>query len=542
MVEALAIGRVSSKKQAENNHSLDAQRTNIDSMAIELNATIVGRWEMAVSSRKGKNLKRKDLNQARQQCRFNKNIKYIFLDRVNRLGREAKYLTFYMLDLELNYGVQLIFCDPSQKELNGTDPKTFLKIVEKLVEGELENEERASVSNVRMRERVRLGYYPFYPHQGYKKTEAEDGYHVRDEPRFTLLQKALKATASLEMTPKEAQLWLAANGYRTPVIYRKDDNGHKIRKGERILDLNHFTEIMKKSYYAGKIELEGWPINERGLHEAMITPEELEINTAIANGRKIRRKQQYNPDFKLNLALHEPCINDDGKLTGINHTNGKGWYRKEYVCRACKKRVVRDTVHESMTNLLNHLIPNDKGISALKDALKQVWGNNESYRLERMKALQTRRIELNEKKSQMVYSISANPELADDFKEEIAKIKAEIIEIDIQIAKDGNADSEFAEFAAFALDYTDDLRKRWWELPGEKLSECKHLIFRNKIIVQPNGNVYTPNLSLIYSLQTKNDDSKTAENHNMVELPGTAPGSAGLSWLVVYRLSSFCGL
>jgi len=94
--------------------------------------------------------------------------------------------------------------------------------------------------------------------------------------------------------------------------------------------------------------------------------------------------------------------------------------------------------------------------------------------------------------------------------------------------KDGSIDEEFAEFADFALDYTEDLRKRWWQLPGEKLTECKQLLFRGEIIVQPSGNVYTPFLSYIYTLQTKNDDPKVVENQNMVELPGTAPGSVGV--------------
>ena len=125
----------------------------------------------------------------------------------------------------------------------------------------------------------------------------------------------------------------------------------------------------------------------------------------------------------------------------------------------------------------------------------------------------------------MIHSLSVNPDFSEDTKEEIIKIKAEIVEIDIQIAKDNSVDEEFAEFANFALDYTEDLRKKWWNLPGEKLNECKHLIFRNKIIVQPNGNVYTPDLSYIYTLENENDDPKVTENQNMVELPGTAPGS-----------------
>ena len=117
----------------------------------------------------------------------------------------------------------------------------------------------------------------------------------------------------------------------------------------------------------------------------------------------------------------------------------------------------------------------------------------------------------------MIHSLSVNPDFSEDTKEEIIKIKAEIVEIDIQIAKDNSVDEEFAEFANFALDYTEDLRKKWWNLPGEKLNECKHLIFRNKIIVQPNGNVYTPDLSYIYTLENENDDPKVTENQNMVE-------------------------
>lgn len=148
----------------------------------------------------------------------------------------------------------------------------------------------------------------------------------------------------------------------------------------------------------------------------------------------------------------------------------------EYVCRACKKRLPRDKVNESMSALLGNLVPNNERI-----------------------------------------------------KEELAKIKVKFAEVDVLISENSNVDNEFDEFASFALDYTDDLRKRWWELPGEKLQECKHLVFRNKIIVQPDGNVYTPDLSLIYTLQMKNDDPKVVENRNMVELAGTAPASIGLS-------------
>lgn len=222
-------------------------------------------------------------------------------------------------------------------------------------------------------------------------------------------------------------------------------------------------------------------------------------------------------------------MHNDGKLTGINQTNGKGWWRKEYVCRTCKKHLARDTVDVSMDNHLTSLVPNDEGMKELKRALRQLWNNKESYRVDRVKLLEARKSELSDKKSQMIHSLSVNPELSEDIKDEIAKNKAEISQVDALIAENSKVDDEFAEFTDFALDYTEDLRKRWWELPGEKLEECKHLIFRNKIIVQSNGNVYAPELSYIYTLETNKKDLDEVSFSNMVELAGTAPASAGSS-------------
>jgi len=528
MIKALAIGRVSTKNQADNNHSLDAQRSNVDKMAVELDCQIVKRWEMAVSSKKGKNLKRKDLNEARAMCRYDKSIKYILLDRVNRLGREAQYLTYYMLQLEIDYGVRLIFCDPSQQELNGTDAKTFLKRVEKLVDAEQENEERSEVSNTRMKERVALGYYPFYPHQGYKKTAAADGLHVRDEPRFSLLQKALKATASLEMTPKQAQQWLVANGYRTPTIYRKDDNGIKHAKGNRPIDLSHFTDIMKDDYYAGVLTVKDWPVNEHPLHEPMITLEEYEINLAVANGREVRRKQKYNPDFPLNLGMHDACADEDGKITGILHSNGKGWARNEYVCRHCKKRVPQELVHQHFQDILDRLYPAEDGPELLTAALKEVWDKNQAYRIELVKRLKQQLEGLNGKKSELIATLAANPDLADDIKAEIATIKAQAAEIERQLTEASDVTEEFKEFMLYALNYVEDLRQKFWTLPGESVAKCKQLLFFDEIYVGLDGKVYTPQISPIYTLLKAKDDPKVVKNANMVELAGTAPASAGV--------------
>jgi len=97
------------------------------------------------------------------------------------------------------------------------------------------------------------------------------------------------------------------------------------------------------------------------------------------------------------------------------------------------------------------------------------------------------------------------------------------------------------DFLDFGLNYVDTLKGRFWDLePGSK-QHCLDLLFPGGVGIQKNKKVYTPQISPIYSLgipsgQAKSDP-KAASKSQMVELVGTAPTSAGLSWLAVYRFS-----
>jgi DNA invertase Pin-like site-specific DNA recombinase len=534
-VKAIAICRVSSKKQEENNHSLTQQDDSVTNMATVLSAEIVKSWSMAVSAKKGNNLKRKDLQQALNYCRYNRGVKFLLIDKVSRFARELKMIFYYMVEFE-KMGVKVVFCHPSQQKFNADTAEAMYELARKAYEAEAENEERSDTSTTKMKARVALGYYPFHSHQGYKKTPLEDGLHVPDKPRYSLLQTALKATAALEWIPEEAVKWLDIKEYRTPIAY-KNKNGVRVQTGNKKLDIDHFRGIMKEPYYAGIIEIEGWPINEHGLHEPMITVEEWEINKAIALNRKPRVKQQFNPKFRLNKSWHTPCRHNDGKLTGINHTNGKGWWREEYVCRACNKRIAKELVHEAMTSVLERTKPSPEASDGFIAAINKVWCNAEAYRIERRQELEVRKLKLNEDKGKLIVSLTEYPDLAGDIQEQIASVKAQIVEADIQLIEVNSVDDDYREFIRYALSYIENLRHKWWELPKYSFEKCKNLLFNDEILVAPEGKVYTPQLSPIYTLLNENDDPKVAENSNMVELPSTALGSVSLSWLVVYRHS-----
>ena len=63
-------------------------------------------------------------------------------------------------------------------------------------------------------------------------------------------------------------------------------------------------------------------------------------------------------------------------------------------------------------------------------------------------------------------------------------------------------------------------------------------MLNGKVYVDNFAKVHTPNLSTIYRLGA-NKKAPAFADAFLEELAGTAPASAGLSWLVVYRFSPF---
>ncbi len=518
--QAIALCRVSSKEQLLSN-SLDIQGINVQSMADELGVPIVKKWALHTSSKKGKNLKRKDLVEAKNLCKSNKNIKYILFDRVNRLGREAKYLTFYMLDLEINLGVQLIFCDPSQKTLNGTDPNTFLKRVEKLVQGEMENEEKSSLAIERMRSRVTQGYYPFNVHPGYKKTDTKDGLHIPDNPRFKQLQEGCLLIIYKSYTVQQAVRAMNDNGYRTI--------------GGKKLDVNHFETFIADTYYCGLINIKkpGWPKDVPGLHSPMLSKREHQLLVGILSKRNPRIRQKHNPDFVMSaLFRHQECMGKGGyeKMTGVWYNGGKRPsgtqkpLKPVYDCRDCRQRVSRELAHKGFTEHLATLnfIPSSV---QFKKALLKVWTSQRGSVAQRLAVLKSNRANIEQRLKETAIAYAAEPPGA--AKEALHSVlqdyDAQIKELDIDITATQATDVESEDFVNFALNFVERLREKWWRISWENMARGEQILFNGKIYVDNSATVRTPLLSSIYRLGTNKKALSNVDNAHLVELPEYRP-------------------
>jgi DNA invertase Pin-like site-specific DNA recombinase len=523
--QAIVLNRISSKDQLAG-HSLEAQLKNAKDKARELDVEIVQVWSGVLSSNKGKNLGRKDLEEMLALCKKNKRIKYLLVDMVNRLMREMKVMVYYMVRFE-ELGVKIVFCDPSQQHLNSDDQMAQLMVVIEGFKAEADNKSRGETSVSRMKSRVELGYYPTHPHQGYMKSD-KPGWHIPDPVRFKPLQDACKHIIYDGWSVNQAVKWLNDSGYRT--------------RAGRKMTLDHFIDLFMDRYYCGfvSIKSDGWPKDVRGVHEPMLSVREHTTLVAVMTKRNPRLRLQHNPDFPLsNILRHEECVGQGGfeKFTGVNFNRGKrpnGSQRpikQVYDCRDCRKRVPRDTVHANLTTHLAslQLVP-DK--DKFRQALIKVWKMQRGSVSERLRVLEIKKQTIEQKMLELTEayaSSTASETIKTNLEKLIAVQEAELKATETDIVTTQNVDLESEDFVDFAMQYVAALPENWWSLSHENRVRGEQILFNGKIYANNSAIVRTPELSSIYRLGVNKKDLGKVSLSNMVELAGTAPASVGLS-------------
>lgn len=93
---AIANCRVSSFEQLQNN-SLSRQQTSVEDAADKLDAEIIRTWKGNVSSKKGLNVDRKDLEQMLDLCKKDKRIKYVIIDELDRFMRSILEIGYFLV-------------------------------------------------------------------------------------------------------------------------------------------------------------------------------------------------------------------------------------------------------------------------------------------------------------------------------------------------------------------------------------------------------------------------------------------------------------
>lgn len=514
MSEFLAIAncRVSSDEQLKNN-SLKRQRESIFAAADKLEVEIPsdGWWSGSVSSKRGSNLKRKDIVEMLAYCKKHPKIKYLIVDEPDRFMRsidEAIYLEmeFKLLNVRVWYA-----CDD---ELNNDDMSAKLMKFMKYFVAEGSNEERQRKSIAGQVSALMNGRYPFSPKPGYRKGYVS-GVQEVDELRGPALRRILIDIAIGNMTPSHALVALNKSDFT------RNNSQYKMDK---------FRKIITDPFYAGIVEIDKQVKfrNENGLHEPLITKEQHEELVRIMTVKKKNQsgpRKNGNPLFPLNnIVSCSLCIDkSNGRYVGFKHDNGKNHKRvyEKYKCRGCGRYVSREELHARVKGCIDSMEISQKGSSDLVDALNVVWKQREGQAAQDTVRMQHTIKTLSDGIRRQVDAAidPSNAAIKDDILLSIAKKKVEVEGLESQVSQlNASSTSDRDRFLRFALNFVTNMSDDFFDISHDNRLRCKQLIFPSGFYVDGKNKVYTPEISLLYRLAGKKKDTEVSEKSLLVRV------------------------
>ena len=516
-IKAIALCRVSSLEQLKNN-SLKTQDKDVHHLAEQYNAELVRVWSGQASSKRGRNLSRKDLKEMIEYCDKHKEIKYLFVTVPDRLARSTEEGFWFVVELRKR-GVKIIFSDD---KYNSDDSFGNLMRAFGFFAGEASNEERIRKSIHGHEAALKEGRYTFQPPIGYMRGKTA-GIHEIDPDFGPYLKYALIGIANGTMTVKGAMSWY-------------NDNCPDILLGKHCkVKMDKWRKWIVNPYYAGVVEMNKQikVRNEHGLHTPLITMEQHKnIVEAVEGHKRLHKgpKKGGNPRFPLNqLLLCEECRKNGKifKFTGYDNTNGKTTKKySRYFCRGCNKSLSRDEAHQQVQETISRLDFSEKGRKAVVKALGNVWSNEEAGIRQELELRKRDITNLSKQRNRLLDQLldEKNNQLKELYRERLEIITKQITEAESKSkVLEHELERGRSDFIGFALDYIDHMGTHFFELPLEEVAVCKNILFPSGFFVDFNKTIYTPEISPLYRERTKKKDAETSKNALVVGRKGLEP-------------------
>lgn len=514
-VLAIALCRVSSAEQLANN-SLSRQEDSVLRAAKELGVTIPKDywWSGSVSSKRGTNVDRKDLQWAIDTCKKNKQIKYIIVDEPDRFMRSIQEAAYFEVTFE-QLGVTVWYA--SDPELNKGDLAAKLLKFTKYLSAEGSNEERQRKSIAGQTKALMEGRFPFAPKPGYKRGY-ERGIQEIHPVRGLALQAVLVRLAGGLVTPSQALVELNASDF--------------MKDGHTPYKMDKFRKIVTDPFYAGIVEINKQVQfrNENGLHEPLITRQQHDVIVRIMTGKAKNQagpRKNGNPKYPCNnLVACDACVDKrNGRVVGFNHGNGKPNSKvyEKYRCRGCGRYLTRQEMHEKVVQQFRDNPITVEGLSALTDALNTVWKQHEGEAEQEATRIRHKMTVLNDSiQNQVEAAIDPeNASIKDEIMASIARKKTEVSELEQQLENLSNeADEDKERFLRFAFDFIDHMGDRFLEISQENRLRCKLIVFPAGFRWDEKDKVYTPEISPLIRLAAKKKDTEVSDNSHLVRVRG----------------------
>ncbi len=537
---ALATCRVSSYAQ-EDSDSLSHQQKSIIKFAKTYNAHIpteeeVGRkgggwWVGVHSSKKGKNIYRKDLLEMKEMCKKYKRIRYIFVSVPDRLMRSLAEANHFEVELD-RLGVKIVFTETPElnyKEDSTEQERNFIELMRNMqfFFAQSSNTERFNKAVSGQTAAIKDGRYPFMPKFGYMKGTVP-GVHVPIPELKPYLKNILTRLGSGLIT-----LHQSMDEYNnTPYVKSGKQKGYTF---------DRWKKVVSDPYYAGIVEKNGKYIKarcEHGKHEALITVEQhLYILELVSNKKKHcdGPRKNGNPDFLLNvMTMHKECTEEEekvgrvgksnrGKLVGYKTRNGRSetlYYR--YKCRKCKFSITKERLENQVKEILDSLNFTAEHSAEVEKTLKRIWTIEEAGDEAEIKSLRSKIVvaekDLNKMVDKWTTGNIANETVEQMLQKRIEEKNNEIEAYKARIAElSDNEHTKYQEFVDFALHFVNHLGTHFFKLTPGYAKKCKLLVFPSGIFVDDKEKVQIPEISWFYRGQNNKKESSDPDLSNMVE-------------------------
>ncbi len=511
---AIANCRVSSVEQLENN-SLNRQRAAVLEAANELGAIIPddGWWSGSVSSKRGKNVERKDLQEMIAYCKKDKRVKYLIVDEPDRFMRSIDEAAYFEVTFK-TLGVQVWYA--SDPELNKGDLASKLLKFTKYLSAEGSNEERQHKSIAGQTKAIMEGRFPFPAKPGYKRGY-QRAIHEVDRARGPALKSILIRIADGLITPTQGLKELNQSPF--------------IKAGGAAYKMDKFRKVLTDPYYAGILEMDKQVKvrNENGLHEPLITKEQHYRLVRIMSDKKKNQsgpRKNGNPKYPMsNQVTCSKCFGKTAKsrVVGFDNHNGKNKQRiyERYRCRSCGQYMTRDDLHGQVSQQFSKRHFTDDSMQDFREALDIVWQRKQGQLTQDINRTQHKIASLRISISEQVEAATdpSNALIKADILESIARKKEEIASLEGMLSKTKeSADEQYDKFLVFAFDFVNNMGDRFFEISRENRLRCKQLLFPKGFFIDENKKVYTPEISILYRLTGNKKDPSNLEKSSMVRV------------------------
>lgn len=482
--------RVSSEEQIEN-YSLANQKEYIEVFCKnnKFNLLKIFRDE----GKSAKNTKRPALQEMLSYALNKSNrVNVLAVYKIDRLSRDTSDFLEIKRKIQLNHISLISITEPMDSSPMGEFMETLVA-----AQAKLDNRMKSQRTIDGMTKRLEAGLPTNPPGNGYKFENNTSGKNnvVRDEPRFTLLQKAgkeyLKGIYNFTQIANMLNSW----GYRT-------------KKG-RLADEKSVGNFLRNKYYAGIIYSKTRQKEYQGNYEPMFTMAEwLKIQQIISGKTKTAKpKLRNNPDFPLRGFSFCPTCGK--KLSGA-WSKGRNSLYAYYFCPDCKKSFRKKRLEDEFLELLFIMTPRPEVIEVFARTLYEKYKMNSRTSLVEKNTLTKRIADLNAKRAVLIDK-NLNGVYSDElFKEMLQNIEIENIELKAQLDVLNSEALSIEDIITFSKTFLADIRTIWFSADLQTKQRLQQAIFP-KGITYLNPGIRTEDICCLFKIIGASD----LENRNL---------------------------